>query len=371
MLKQKNQKPLFQDLPEFVSRIISPEVKLLSNSTLASMSKEDLTVIKKIVTGAIQVEESAEIGKAILALAQRESSASVAKILGNILSKKDASRNNKVISVNSLAQMPSKSAEKVLLDNLNIKDPLIRNSILRSLGAVGGRDTLERLDKLSIPKSLFLTKQLKFSKALIAHRLNDPNIHLNFEKGIERTVIQNTKPLNLSLKSLSESKIQQVIDSLSSINTYNVKISGSTGFEISAGNATWAFLVNKELQGNNFFTSFWKRKHIVGLLARKNKSHHHYAIQYLILSNARAREVEIMVVRTDGEICYSGNAITKNEVINFSLKDVGRQGTMFANVEGQFNMQGFKISKSILFGKRNKMKGETIDTQKISVFEEV
>lgn len=371
MLKKINLQPQLHDLSELVSRIISSEVKILANFTLARMSKEDLITIKKIVKRTIQVEKSAEMGKAILALTQRESSAEVAKILGDIFSQKNADRNEKVIAAKSLAQMPHKSAEKVLLDNLNIKDSLIRNSIIWALGAVGGSDTLERLKKLSSPKISFRQQQLNFSKTLIAHRLDDPKDYLNFEKGVERRVGKKANLLDLSLKLLPKKKIQQVIDSLSSRNTYNIKISESTGFDISIGNANWVFLVNKDLQDNKFFNGFLKRKYIVGLLARKNKSHNHFAIQYIVLSNPSAREVKILVVRTDGEICYSGNAITKDETILLSLKDVDRPGTMATNVEGELTKQGFEITKSILFGIRNKMKGEAINTQKVSAFEEV
>jgi hypothetical protein len=142
--------------------------------------------------------------------------------------------------------------------------------------------------------------------------------------------------------------------------TYGIEI-GDRGFGLRAGRASWTVFVNRELEQEGGFNRLFDRPWITALLARWNLRTRLSAVQYVVLTDPAPRSVEIAVVRTDGELFYSGRITRKEGIFQFDIRDIERPGTAPTNVRGRLTTRGVELEAVVPFGlRKNTSAGEAV-----------
>lgn len=96
----------------------------------------------------------------------------------------------------------------------------------------------------------------------------------------------------------------------------------------------------------------FERPWITALLARGHARTDSSAVQYVVLSDPHDDAARIMVVRTDGELVYSGELNRPRGLLSFVVRDVARRGTAPTNIKGHLTSRGVELELSIPFGRR-------------------
>ncbi len=288
---------------------------------------------------------------AISALARRDPKVS-AETLERILSRRRENRDLRITAASLLRLAEAEKAEQALLRNLRVEEPEVRYRVIKSLGRVGGPKALRRLDQLPAPANEAEAKQLAFAKALIAYRAGIDRDDIPFVEGIRRRPGEPEQLLELRLKQMvSARRIAEVIDALGR-DMFGIQAAEDMAFEVEVGRAHWTLLLNREAVEHGLLESLARRRWLLGLLALLAPATRTHSVQYVVLTKPVNEAFEILVVRSAGDVLYSGRAETSPEGLGFQVSDVKRRGTAPTRVEGRFTGKGFELTVALPFRKR-------------------
>ena len=329
------------------NRFVLPDNRLL----IRQLRTEDISLLKRILRRELVPQENIKLENAINALAQVEKSPEVCRILGDFVADETVDLTVRSTAALALGSIPLPEAEHSLLANLYAAAPTLQFNVLKSLGQIGSQESLERLNRLRPGNFEFVKKQHNFARALIAHRHNLPGEYLPFRKGLTRKRTKDTELIELTLHPLAPRQVRHNAARRRG-SAYGITLSSRRGFELTAGKARWGLFLNELLDQEGLFSLVRQRKLITGILSRWDDLTDGFSTQYVILTDPKEAATEIMVVRSDGEIVYTGQADVQGGLISFAMSDVKRPGTAPTSVRGTLTERGVEFSLSIPFGKR-------------------
>ncbi len=290
------------------------------------------------------------MSKAITALTRTETSSEASRILGHFLADDRNLATDRAIAAVNLRLIPGPEAQEVLIANLRVRDPRVQQQVIKSLGTFGDEAALAALRQLLEPVGESGRKQLAFAKELIAHRLGLPRTYLPYKEGVERERGDDDKMIELALRPLLK-PIARSHRHLLQGSTYGIEV-GDVGFELTAGQSKWTVFVNHALTAGEGYKKLFHRKWIAALLALQDPRTKTFSTQYVVLTDVRDAATAIMVIRTDGEIFYTGEMVRTRDQMTFDMRDVKRSGTAPTNVRGHLTQEGVELTVTIPFGRR-------------------
>jgi len=322
----------------------------LTSEFLSKLESKDLKIIRAISLGEIPKISRNERINALAAIA-RLGGKKEGEILGQILSDHNEDTDIRAVAAVNLSFLPTEFAEPVLLKNLDVDDDMLQFKVIKSLGRIGGENSLRELDKISDFKIEFVQKQFTFAKALISYRLGLERDDLPFVKGTDRKPGKKEDLIKLTMKQLKSEDITKSLDLLED-STFGIDLDKNFGFELNAGRAKWNLLLNSDCVKKDILLSISEQRALIGLLGRYIEETGTYSVQYVVLTTPHNTSIDIMVVRTDGEVFYSGRANIENDIMNFSISDIERPGTAPTKVTGELTEKGIKFKVVIPYGRR-------------------
>lgn len=342
---------------EAVIKTLTPRVaQLISNRNHAHpsnllLSDAEIAIIKSLLRSKSPLPKHIRLPKAMTLLAQAEHSAEVVALLGSVLGRRSLDPISRAVAASLLNRMPREEAELVLMANIGAEDPLVLSHVIQSLGCIGHAQALTHLESIGAPREPYVQKQLALSKALIMHRLNLPGDPLPFREGEKRTPQPGDELLGVSFHRMPVASVQKCRQHLRGC-TYEIAPSDTLGLEFIAGNARWILFCNREMEAAGFPHTLLMRKWIFGLFTIENKRARSLNTQHIVLTKPSEKGVDIQVVRTDGEVYYTGRASGAGDTITFSLRDVNRPGTAPTTFEGRLSPGGVAFDTRVAFSKR-------------------
>jgi len=326
-------------------------VHSLSRELLSKVQPADVEELQQIALGEIphrSVKDRVKALNAITCIGIPQCT----EILSNILQNDEEDKYLRVTAASLFSLVPSEDAESELIACLGTEEALVRLKVIKSLGCIGGSKVFEALDKISNINRDYVRKQLVFAKALISYRLGLEQDPLPFVEGVDRKRGRRDELLKLTLQRVRSKKVGKCVERLEG-STYGIEFADKMGFEVTAGKANWILLLNKKSVEKDLLRSITNQKMIIGLLTRWIKVTGTYSVQYVVLTKPNDNQsISIMVVRTDGEVCYSGRANMKKGIMSFLLSDIERPGTAPTKVKGKFGPRGVKLELTVPFCKR-------------------
>lgn len=275
------------------------------------------------------------------------------RILSRVLARSDEEPELRAAAAIYLGRLPGRFSESRLIECLAEPKGMVRYNIIQALGCIGGAKALEALSKIRVGRDPYIRKQLIFAKTLISYRLGIDKHDIPFVEGVKRKAGADEDLIELAMTTANAREIGIALNRLQG-SDYNIKVSPEKGFKVTAGRAEWILFLNKDsLSRKLILPAILKKKMITGLLTRKVPETNEYAVQYLVLTRPRKLALEIMVVRTDGEVFYSGRGSVSAGSLSFQISDIKRPGTaptLVSGLLGPKNKVEFKVL--IPFGRR-------------------
>lgn len=339
-------KPLFPAL----QRAIASDRSTTFVRSPPALDPEHVADLKEVVRRRLVPAEPVNMVRAVRTLAWTERTPEVAAILSGVLADENESANTRAVAAIELRHLPAAEAQKGLIPQLGLANLQIRHQVIKTLGIIGDERALESLDAIPEPRLATLRRQLVFSRALIAHRLGLPRNDLPFHPGEKRVAPPGARLIPLTLRPVPSGELARE-RSLLLGTTYSIDV-GQRAFALRAGAAEWTVFVNNQLAGTAVLSGIIQRKWITALLARREPLTGDSMVQYVVLTNPRDGDVEIQVLRSDGEVFYSGRASSGRDLLQFDVQDIDRKGTAPTNVRGRLTPDGIEIDALVAFGHR-------------------
>ena len=342
-------------LPPKLRKVLDPGQRMLSHQVALKLSARDLSALKEIVTVRARRPGDVDLSRAISALAVRDPSPEMAGILSQFAADERESPIDRAVAAASLRLIPTAEARNGLLTCLRSAEPILRMEAIKSLGAIGDEVTLEALNEVRPGDSTAEERLLAFARALIAHRLGRESDDLPFRRGVARRAGSEDELISLSLRPIRRPTISAERERLHG-SDFGMPLSERVGFRLDVGRARWIVFVNADItEGMGVFarsSRIFERPWITALLARRHERTDSSAVQYVVLSDPHDDAARIMVVRTDGELVYSGELNRPRGLLSFVVRDVARRGTAPTNIKGHLTSRGVELQVSIPFGRR-------------------
>jgi len=340
-------------LPPRLRKLVSPDQRALTEVVARRLTTREIAALKEIVSKKTSRPGEASVARALSALAVREPSAETARVLAKFVTNERESPTDRAVAATSLRLIPLPEARAGLIKALAVAEPIVRIEAIKSLGCIGDEEALAALGKVR-PRRGAEQRQLAFAKALIAHRLGLKKEDMPFRAGVARRPGEKDELIRLSLGPMRRSTIAAERKLLRG-SEYGIPFSEKVGFGLRAGKARWTVFVNGELTDEGVFArspKVFERPWVAAVLARFDEYTGSTSPQYVVLTDPEGNGATLMVVRTDGELFYSGRLTRPKGLLSFSVRDVARPGTAPTNVKGRLTTRGVELDVSIPFGRR-------------------
>lgn len=320
-------------------------------STIKRLSTYERKRVRQVASGDILDMGRGERIKALRLLSSLGSHLDCSR-LGKIVKSKKEDSEIRAAAAIYLGHFAPKIAEPELINQLNAGDDLVVSKVSKSLGNIGGPAAYRALSRIKAKPKSYLDRQVTFAKALIAYRLNLDDDPMPFVKGVSRRPGATDKDQTLTLRRAQAKSVQTAIERLDG-GLYGMIPATKSGFAVNSDQAKWMMFVNQQTEKNGISQSMLDRKLILGVLARWIEETKTYDAQYAFLTKPLGNKgVQIMVVRSDGTVMYSGKATAKGGSLSFTVSDTQRPGTSKTRISGEFTPKGINFQAGITLNRR-------------------
>ena len=142
--------------------------------------------------------------------------------------------------------------------------------------------------------------------------------------------------------------------------TDRARLTGSTyGIELApraaaltCGRLQWTIFFNRELAPGTMADRLFARPWIAALMCRWFIAGKAAVAQHLVLTRPDGRVVRVDLVRTDGEMMYTGTARADGSGLTFSIADVERPGTAPVTITARLSARGIELVTVVASGRR-------------------
>lgn len=318
---------------------------------LPLLAGSDLGDLKQILRGDKRPKTPIDKKRAINALTRSERSVEAGEILAGILSNTEEPAEVRVVAAINLTLMPAEISEKALLRNLTSENEFVREGVIKSLGRIGTAEGLDRLQALPVPEDEYNQRQLAFAQMVIGMRSGASVPDVSGLLGIRWT--------SHNMRAIEGRSFQESIDSIWG-STYGIALNPEIGFEVSCGRMSHLLFLNAEIKRGALVSSVRSRVMIAGVIALREEGVKHSSIRYLLLTIPSEGGVDVIIVRTNGQVAYAGEARSDGEVLRLGMRDVGLERTP-TEIEGLVSNDEVNVNLRIWRGAtRTKKHGEPI-----------
>jgi hypothetical protein len=245
-----------------------------------------------------------------------------------------------------LGRLKKVEAIAALTRNSNAKDPLALRGIVKALGMVGDESAVPALEKIEKESRGFVSKLASFSAAVIAHRHNLAGHDLSVPDPKTSLKLPAARTAPIKFTAASRIELQRCIESVSD-SPFGVSIDGEFGYKVSCGKRRLIVLWDRKIVATKA-VKVKARKALPAVIAAHNPENDSYSIAYIVLTAPvmNSARINLWFARTNGEIVFSGRAISVGEGYNFEVRATPRASAHAIQVKGEFKMGRLTLSEA-------------------------
>jgi hypothetical protein len=344
-------------MPSIHTESLTPRVRALvaadtyATPAVGSLTSAEMEQLKAAATNYGPVAGPLSAQRAISVLSAIASPDVAIPVLEQVASNHAAPRTNRIAALRGLGRIATPQARDLLLKYVPDADPRLQQAALAALGLFADQSALATLERLREAGDLAARRQLSLTRALIAHRYGLDGPFLPERQRIPRspTATERMHTVTMARKTIDATAADQARLRGS---TYGIRLA-EHAYELRCGRAEWTMFVNRDL-GSSITANgrLFERPWIAALLARWLPPGIAATTQYLVLTRPTGQAIRIDVVRTDGEVVYTGSAGADGSALSFAVGDVDRPGTAPTSLVGRFDADRVRLDVAIVFDKR-------------------
>ena len=288
-------------------------------------------------------DERVSASRALTALATGRPDAAM-PVLTRVLANADAPRSNRVTAATALGSIATPEAEDQLLAAARNRDPRVQQAVFAALGWFGGPRAALELDKVQASDA-HARQQLQLARALIAHRhgLDGPFLPPAPTGRSRLTRRSSTAPLSLSAKTpkATSNDLARVRGPMFGLPA------APRGYALRCGRREWTIFIHEDLGTLRAQKRLTERPWIAAVLGSWYSDRLLAVTQYVVLTRPDSGAAHIDVVRSDGEILYTGTATPNGTGTDFAIINVERGATAPLRLEGRLAGRGVELEVAL------------------------
>ena len=307
-----------------------------------------------------EFDEPVSAPHAIAALAKGRPDVAM-PVLKAVLHDRAAPISDRVAAAYGLGVIATREAEDVLLQSARDRGPRVQQAVFAALGWFGGPEVADELGKIHAADA-HSRRQMQLARVLAVHRhgLDGPFLP-NAPAGRSR-LTGRSKTVDVSLRAKTPKATANDLGKVQGP-LFGIRVADrSLGLE--CARREWTLFVNKEL-GRSFgsLDRLDDRPWIAAVVCRWYPVRTIATAQYVLLTRPADAAAQIDIVRTDGEIVYTGTAERRGAATSFSVADVKRAGAAPLRLAGRLSAKGVELEIALAGPRRV----GTPDTEPVSV----
>jgi hypothetical protein len=200
------------------------------------------------------------------------------------------------------------------------------------------------LNGLAVPADRAARRQLALAKTLIAFRDGLPASALEDAPPNPRRPASNEPTRPVAIEVLSAERTASDLTRFQG-SDFGLRFS-ERAYRVRCGRKEWTLFINADVGSLAAADRLRSRPWLAGLLARWLPPDEASATQLVLLTRPDGAGVRLDVVRTDGEIIYTGTAQAAGPGLTFEVADVERPQTAPTSVIGVVSEAGVQLSEA-------------------------
>jgi hypothetical protein len=259
---------------------------------------------------------------------QRES------LLAEVLENRNEQPRYRSVAAITLGRVFTPTAEKLLIRNLKASEPMFAD-VLRSLGRIGGRETLVAIDALNLPESHRAHNAAVFAAALISHRLGFPGHDLPFPEEGRLLKPATTEARLIDVGRMEGEPARAIIEALKRY-PYGVEFEPGIATRFHCAGEENVVCVNREFTAAGSLARAAQRKVLLAVGALRSAETGDYSPSYLVLTSpgGTSGSVDIIITRCSGAYALAGTGRLAGDRLEFQLRSVRRPGARAISIRG-------------------------------------
>ena len=307
-----------------------------------------------------EFDEPVSAPRAIAALAEGRPDAAL-PVLADVLADSTAPRSDRVAAARGLGVIATPEAEALLLRSARDRDARLQQAVFVALGWFGGLEVARELGKIQ-PADAHARRQLALARALTVHRYGLDGPFLPVARAGRSRLTGRSMTIDVSLHAKTP---QATANDLGKVQgpLFGIEVA-RRGYALTCGRKEWTAFVNRELgRSFNALTRLTDRPWIAAVVCRWYPERTVATAQYVVLTRPVRDAARVDVVRSDGEVVYTGTAESEDATTLFSFAEVARPGTAPARLAGRLTTKGVELEVAVAAASRIR----TRSTESVSV----
>lgn len=246
-----------------------------------------------------------------------------------------------------LGRLKSVAAMDTLIRNSTTQDPLALRGIAKALGLVGNASALPALTSIENSSSGTVSKLARFSAALIAHRHNLAGHDLPVPDPRNNLKLSGERNGPIKLRPAKQEELERCLKAISE-EPYGISIDTKTADTLICGKRRFLVLFDRRIAAARVL-KVKNRKALPAVIAAHNVENDSYSIAYLVLSSpARTGDrIDLLLARTNGDIAFSGRAVSDGEGFKFEVSATPRPGGHAVSLKGEVKASKLSLSEGL------------------------
>lgn len=311
-----------------------------TTAVLGELSDQERARLLDLAAGRVENATRGDRAKAMHLLA-RLGTDDGAATLGRVAADDSEDRDLRLSAIVALGSMSPDLSEAHLVSRLADEDESIRGGALRAVGQVGRGRTLEALRGGEGRFGDAQRREYDFVRAIVAQRIGAQGESIVIPPPSRRHPEDFEQRLDVELLSQDRTSLGEALAEIDG-STYGLRLSEERGFRARIGKAEWAVLLDAEADARGL-PAVMRQRSVIAVLARRMPETGLLSVQYLVWVEPSEQRVEMAVVRTSGEVLYSGWLDADGDTLRFLVGDVERAGTAPTLVSGRVGPEGIEV----------------------------
>ncbi|MCP9485275.1 MAG: HEAT repeat domain-containing protein [Gaiellaceae bacterium MAG52_C11] len=321
----------------------------LGRPQVGRLTEAHAELLTLVARGKQGFDEQVSAPRALAALAAGRPEAAL-PVLGAVLADPDAPRSDRVAAARGLGVVATPDAEELLLRSARDRNPRVQQAVFAALGWFGSPRVARELGKIR-PADAHARRQLELARALAVHRHGLDGPFLPAVAAARSRPAGRAKTTELSLRAKTPKATATDLDKVQGP-LFGIAVA-PRGYALQCGEKEWTVFVNKELDpSSGELARLRDRPWIAAVLCWWYPMRTIATTQYVLLTRPVEDAAHIDVVRSDGEIVFTGAAEPLDAGITFSIGDVQRASRAPVRLAGRLTPKGVELDVALAAPRR-------------------
>jgi len=235
--------------------------------------------------------------------------------------------------------------QESLVRSLKIKDDRVLSRVSHSLGHIGDKKALKKLEALDIRQDSHAYEDILFAKHLIAYRLR-LNKHLFVPPPVEDLLtIDKSKATKFTTKIADIKQLKKIYKQVKH-QLPAVPLSDKGALQITCRSTKFLLIFNQKFQSKSEFATLRSSNALPMVCLKKGYCPERYFLINYFFTHPSDKSGELILIgtRPSGTLSYSGTVKVLDNEFTFAIKAVKSRYTAALDIEGSYNIKTRKYT---------------------------